>query len=112
LGSIDEKYDVVVSAACDLLDCIVVDTIDTAATFIAIDKQEKFRECLNKKMSTPDDMPRLVDLIKVNDPKLMTVFYFSLRNTLVATDLNQAMKIYDASNQSQRYRVVTLTGFT
>jgi structural maintenance of chromosome 4 len=124
LGSIDEKYDVAVSTACDLLDCIVVDTIDTAescveklkeqqvgfATFIALDLQDKFRECLNKKMSTPDDMPRLVELIKVNDPKLLTVFYFSLRDTLVATDLNQAMKIYDVSNQSQRYRVVTLTG--
>jgi chromosome segregation ATPase len=63
---------------------------------------------LNKKMSTPEDVPRLVDLIKVNDPKLMTAFYYSLRNTLVATSLEQATRI--AYGQSQRHRVVTLKG--
>lgn len=122
MGAIDEKYDVAVSTACGSLDCIVVDTIDTAqacveslkqsqagsATFIALDRQEKWREHLNKKMSTPEDVPRLVDLIKVNDPKLMTAFYYSLRNTLVATSLEQATRI--AYGQSQRHRVVTLKG--
>ena len=66
MGAIDEKYDVAVSTACGSLDCIVVDSIDTAqacvehlktsqvgtATFIALDKQEKWREHLNKKMTT------------------------------------------------------------
>lgn len=66
LGAIDEKYDVAVSTACGALDCIVVDNIDTAqrcvellktnnvgsATFIALDKQEKWRENVNKKMNT------------------------------------------------------------
>jgi len=66
LGAIDEKYDVAVSTACGALDCIVVDNIDTAqkcvellksnnvgsATFIALDKQEKWREHVNKRMNT------------------------------------------------------------
>ena len=66
LGAIDEKYDVAVSTACGALDCIVVETIDVAqrcvellksnnvgsATFIALDKQEKWREQVNKKMQT------------------------------------------------------------
>lgn len=53
-------------------------------------------------------MPRLIDLIKVNDPKLLTAFYYSLRNTLVATNLEQATRI--AYGQAQRHRVVTLKG--
>lgn len=66
MGAIDEKYDVAVSTACGSLDCIIVDTMDTAqacveslkqshigqAAFMALDKQEKWREYLNKKIST------------------------------------------------------------
>ena len=66
LGAIDEKYDVAVSTACGSLDCIVVDTMDTGqicveslkqnkvgqASFLALDKQEKWREHSIKKMTT------------------------------------------------------------
>ena len=52
-------------------------------------------------------MPRLVDLIRVNDPKFLTAFYYSLRNTLVGNDLEQATRIAYAG---QRNRVVTLQG--
>lgn len=52
-------------------------------------------------------MSRLVDLIKVNDPKYLTAFYYSLRNTMVANDLEQASRI--AYGQT-RNRVVTLKG--
>ncbi len=65
LGAIDERYDIAVSTACGALDCIIVDTIDTAqkcveilktnnvgsATFIALDKQEKWREHVNRKIN-------------------------------------------------------------
>jgi structural maintenance of chromosome 4 len=65
LGAIDEKYDVAISTACGPLDNIVVDTIDTAqkcveilksnnvgsATFLALDKQEKWREHVNRKFN-------------------------------------------------------------
>ena len=58
LGAIHEKYDVAISTACGPLDNIVVDTVDTAqqciqflkqnsigtATFIALDKMEKWRQ--------------------------------------------------------------------
>ncbi len=56
----------------------------------------------------PENSPRLIDLIKVNDPKFLTAFYYSLRNTLVANDLEQATRI--AYCGSQRNRVVTLKG--
>ena len=52
-------------------------------------------------------MPRLIDLIKVNDPSFLTAFYYSLRNTLVANDLEQGSRI--AYGQT-RHRVVTLQG--
>lgn len=57
--------------------------------------------------SRPENVPRLVDLIKVNDQKFLTAFYFALRNTLVANDLDQATRI--AYGQT-RNRVVTLKG--
>ena len=63
LGAIDEKYDVAVSTACGALDCIIVDTVDTAqaciehlkrsgigsGTFVALEKQEKWREPFMRK---------------------------------------------------------------
>lgn len=86
LGAIDEKYDVAVSTACGALDNLVVDTIDTAqqcveylkqsqvgaATFIALDKQEKWREHVNNRSAQyPESAKRLVDLIEV--PNFETV---------------------------------------
>jgi structural maintenance of chromosome 4 len=122
LGAIDEKYDCAVSTACGALDNILVDNIDTArkcikllkesgigsATFIGLDKQAKWKEHLDKKSNFPENVSRLVDLIKVNDPKLKTAFYYSLRNTLVANDLEQATRI--AYSKDGRNRVVTLRG--
>jgi structural maintenance of chromosome 4 len=55
-------------------------------------------------------VPRLIDLIKVSDPKFLTAFYYSLRNTLVADDLEQATRIAYGSGSGQRNRVVTLRG--
>ena len=86
LGAIDDKYDVAVSTACSALDCLVVDTIDTAqrcvellkanavgsATFIALDKQEKWRDRVTgdrRPPPAPENAPRLIDLIKVRQEK-------------------------------------------
>ena len=52
-------------------------------------------------------MPRLVDLIKINDPKLQAAFYYALRDTLVAENLEQATRI---AYGRERHRVVTLKG--
>ncbi|CAG2066742.1 unnamed protein product, partial [Timema podura] len=66
LGAIDQRYDVAVSTACGALDNIVVDTVTTAehcieslrrndvgrATFIALEKQERWRQYCNKKIKT------------------------------------------------------------
>lgn len=121
LGGIDEKYDVAISTACGPLDNIVVDTVDTAtaciqflkennigsATFVALEKQERFREIYSRPFRAPENVPRLFDLIKVADDRIRPVFYYALQDTLVAKDLDQAVRI---AYGKTRYRVVTLTG--
>lgn len=121
LGGIDAKYDVAISTACGPLDNIVVDNIDTAqaciealrkhqvgsGTFIALDKQEKWRRNAESKINTPENVQRLYDLVNINDPRVATAFYFAMRDTLVATDMEQASRI---AYGKQRHRVVTLKG--
>ncbi|BES92369.1 structural maintenance of chromosomes protein [Nesidiocoris tenuis] len=121
LGGIDPKYDCAVSTACGLLDHIITDTVETASQcleqlkkydvgrgrFIALDKQQHLRSIYEKPFSAPQNIPRLFDLIRLQDERMKPAFYFALRNTLVANDLNQARSVaYGAT----RYRVVTLEG--
>lgn len=121
LGGIDEKYDIAISTACGPLDNIVVDTVETGqncisflkrnnigtATFIALDKMEKWRNQCERSMQTPENVPRLFDLVTMNDDRVKTAFYFALRDTLVANDLDQASRI---AYGRVRHRVVTLKG--
>ena len=52
-------------------------------------------------------MPRLFDLIRVEDERVRPAFYYALRDTLVANDLDQATRI---AYGQQRFRMVTLEG--
>ncbi|NXX51325.1 SMC4 protein, partial [Tricholaema leucomelas] len=121
LGAIAEKYDVAISSSCGALDHVVVDTINTAqecvnflkakgigvATFIALDKMTVW-EKKTQPISTPENIPRLFDLVQVKDPRVRLAFYFALRDTLVAKDLDQATRV--AFQKEKRWRVVTLQG--
>ncbi|XP_062833579.1 structural maintenance of chromosomes protein 4 isoform X3 [Anolis carolinensis] len=121
LGAIDEKYDVAISSSCWALDHIVVDTIDTAqecvnflkkqnigvATFIGLDKMAVWEKSMGK-IQTPENTPRLFDMIKVKDEKIRQAFYFAVRDTLVADNLDQATRV--AFQKDKRWRVVTLQG--
>lgn len=121
MGAIDAKYDVAMSTACGPLDNIVVDTMTTAqacvkhlrehdigrATFIPLDKQQRFLSRCSRKINTPENVPRLFDLIRVEDERVLPAFYYGLQDTLVAQDLDQATRI---AYGSTRYRVVTLKG--
>lgn len=54
-------------------------------------------------------VPRLFDLVSVADLKIKLAFYYALRNTLVAKDLEQASRI--AYGRDRRFgRVVTMAG--
>merc|ERR1719282_2041584 len=59
-------------------------------------------------ITTPEDAPRLFDLIKVAKPEYRIAFFFALRNTLVAKDLDQATRV--GMQGKTRWRVVTLQG--
>ncbi|XP_076350696.1 structural maintenance of chromosomes 4-like protein gluon [Tachypleus tridentatus] len=122
LGGINEKYDVAISTACGPLDNIVTDSLTTAqkcveflkknnigvATFIALDKMERWIPYTKQKIQTPENVPRLFDLIEVKDTRVLPAFYYALRDTLVANNLEQATRI--GLQGKKRHRVVTLKG--
>lgn len=118
LGTIDDKYDVAITTACPALNNIVVDNVEVGqkcidhlrrnnlgrANFILLDKLPA-RD--SSKIQTPENVPRLVDLVKVRDAKFTPAFFKVLSNTVVATDLEQANRI---AYGKTRWRVVTLDG--
>jgi structural maintenance of chromosome 4 len=118
LGTIDMKYDVAVTTACSALDSIVVETVEDAQQCIEYLKREKIGRanflCLDKlkqqnmdKIATPENVPRLFDLIKPSENRFRVAFYHGLTDTLVAKDLEQANRV---AYGKQRFRVVTLDG--
>ena len=123
LGAIDAAYDVAISTACPPLDYIVVDTTSAAqrcvdllrtnklgvATFLILEKQAHLKRFLAESVETPEGVPRLFDLVRCDSPEIRLAFYFALRDTLVAENLDQASRIAYSGNKRFR-RVVTLKG--
>jgi structural maintenance of chromosome 4 len=118
LGTIDQKYDIAISTACGALDNFVTDTVEGGQQCIEYLRKTNLGRgnfmCLDKlgskdlsPIETPENVPRLFDLIKAKDEKFRPAFYHSLQNTLVATDLAQANRI---AYGVKRWRVVTLDG--
>ncbi|KAF4524695.1 hypothetical protein B566_EDAN014296, partial [Ephemera danica] len=122
LGGIEPTYDCAISSACGTLEHIVVDKLDTAekciqymkdtnlgrANFIALEKMQHWVAKCRQKINTPENVPRLFDLVKVEDERVLPAFYFALRDTLVAKDIDQAVRI--GLNGRERHRVVDLKG--
>ncbi|WVO23287.1 uncharacterized protein IAS62_004637 [Cryptococcus decagattii] len=119
LGVIDDKYDVAVTTACPTLNHLIVDSVKQGEACIdflrkgnigraSIMVLEKLPQKAPNSIQTPENVPRLFDLIKPKDPRFAPAFYKGLGNTLVANDLEQAQRIGFGS--SQRWRVVTLGG--
>ncbi|KAJ7072399.1 RecF/RecN/SMC [Mycena amicta] len=118
LGTIADKYDVAISTACPSLHHMVVDKVDQAqnciqylrdqslgrATFMVL---EKLRDEGMDKIPTPENVPRLFDLVKAKEPRFAKAFYKALGNTLVAENMEQANRI---AFGARRWRVVTLAG--
>ena len=74
---------------------------------LALDKTTRHADKVQEKFKAPENAPRLIDLISVDQPHLKTAFYQYLRDTLVAENLEQAKRI---AFGAQRFRVVTLSG--
>ena len=59
------------------------------------------------KVATPENVPRLFDLLTPNDERYAPAFFKAIGNTLVADDMDQANRIAFGRH---RWRVVTLAG--
>ncbi|KAF2201328.1 condensin subunit Cut3 [Delitschia confertaspora ATCC 74209] len=118
LGAINQKYDIAISTACPSLDNLVVDTVEVGqqcidylrknnlgrANFICLDRLAQ-RDL--SPVATPENVPRLFDLVTPQHDRLRPAFFSVLQNTLVAKDLEQANRI---AYGAKRWRVVTLDG--
>ncbi|KDE07484.1 hypothetical protein MVLG_02159 [Microbotryum lychnidis-dioicae p1A1 Lamole] len=118
LGRIDDKFDVAVSTACGGLDNIITDTVVVAQQCIDVVRKnqlgrvnvmalEKIKARQMDKIATPENVPRLFDLITPKEARFAPCFFQLLQNTLVANDLEQGKRI---AYGKQRWRVVTLDG--
>ncbi|KAJ4292966.1 Structural maintenance of chromosomes protein 4 [Collariella sp. IMI 366227] len=118
LGTIDQLYDVAISTACGQLDNFVTDTVEAGQQCIEYLRKTNLGRgnfmCLDKlrvrdmsPIQTPENAPRLFDLVKPKDDKFRPAFYHALQDTLVAKDLAQANRI---AYGAKRWRVVTLAG--
>lgn len=58
------------------------------------EKQVDLSLKMKEKVSTPEGVPRLFDLIKVRDERMKLAFYAAMGNTLVAKDLDQVAFIF------------------
>jgi structural maintenance of chromosome 4 len=95
----------------------VVDTVEQAqaciehlrrnnigrASFMVL---EKLSRVLPKPAQTPENIPRLFDLITPKEPKFAPALYKAVQDTLVAQDLTQAKRIA----YKEKRKVVTLAG--
>ncbi|KAH0529351.1 hypothetical protein TsFJ059_004109 [Trichoderma semiorbis] len=118
LGTIDKKYDVAISTACPSLDNFVTETVEAGQQCIEHLRKNKLGRgnfiCLDKlrqrdlsPIQTPENAPRLFDLVTAKADKFLPAFYHAMQDTLVANDLAQANRI---AYGARRWRVVTLDG--
>uniref|UniRef100_A0A7S3A4B0 SMC hinge domain-containing protein n=2 Tax=Rhodosorus marinus TaxID=101924 RepID=A0A7S3A4B0_9RHOD len=121
LATVDDKYDTAVGAAAgSSLQNIVVETPEDAqacveflrnhnlgrATFIILNKLQYLRKDMEK--SVPATNRRLFDMLQIEEEKNKVAFYYALRDTLVAENMDEATKL--AYQPSRRNRVVTVAG--
>ncbi|KAF6005436.1 Structural maintenance of chromosomes protein 4 [Cyanidiococcus yangmingshanensis] len=124
LGDVPPPYGAALEAAAGgALDHLVVEDVDDAqaciellrdhklgrATFIILSKIQHLQPAMEQNnYPAPENVPRLFDLLQVPNGPCRLPFYFVLRNTLVARDLEQATRI--AFQPTRRNRVVTQAG--
>ena len=60
---------------------------------MAYEKTTRWADKVRGNFQAPENAPRLVDLIRLDNEDMRTVFYHYLRDTLVANDMEQARRI-------------------
>merc|ERR1719361_90046 len=122
LGQISSEFDVAASTAgSGALDFVVVERTHHAqraveylkrhslgrATMLILEKQKGFANAM-RPIDTPQNAPRLFDLIEVTEPRFAPAFYFVYRDALCADSLESANAIAFAGGR--RWKVVTKSG--
>lgn len=118
LGVIDDRYDVAISTACPALDNIVVETVEAGQACIEYLRKNNLGRAVftvlsqlrnqdMRQINTPENVPRLFDLVEPKDDRFLPAFYSVLQDTLVAEDMRQANRI---AYGQKRWRVVTMDG--
>ncbi|KAH9020152.1 SMCs flexible hinge [Lactarius hengduanensis] len=119
LGTIPDMYNVAIATACDSLNDLVTDTVQQGqacieylrkqnvgrADFLVLEKIDETDGM--RSIQTPENVPRLFDLVEPKEPRFAGAFYKALHDTLVAKDLAQATRI---AFGVCRWRVITLAG--
>ncbi|KAG4304930.1 hypothetical protein PORY_001605 [Pneumocystis oryctolagi] len=118
LGTIPDKYDIAISTACPSLNHMVVETVEAGQQCIEYLRENNLGRAVfivlsrlpsksMERIETPENVPRLFDLITLKEKKFALAFFNALQHTLVAEDLQQANRI---AYGKKRWRVVTLDG--
>mmetsp|Transcript_26034 Transcript_26034/g.46177 ORF Transcript_26034/g.46177 Transcript_26034/m.46177 type:complete len:1276 (+) Transcript_26034:21-3848(+) len=123
LGSIAPSFDIAVSNGVSRLNDIVVETVTHAEALIdfvrrrglgkvntiLLDRMtQNYGESARRPFRLPSSkVVRLFDQIQMEDLRLAPVFYFAMRDTLVAKNVDDARA---TAFGEERYRVVTLGG--
>jgi len=124
LGCIDARYDVAASMAGGrMLQRILVETTRDGqkcieylkknqlgrGQFLVLEKARKFEKYLER-INTPENVPRVLDLVECENKIYKTAFAQTFRNTLVCEDMDQAARVGYGEVDNQRWRCVTLKG--
>lgn len=72
------------------------------------EKQTNHLPRLKEKVKTPEDVPRLFDLIRVKDERMKLAFYAALGNTVVAKDLDQVYYVCSLRLAQQQHSFTSL----
>merc|ERR1719204_2571150 len=75
---------------------------------LILEKQRHLKRKATQRVATPQNVPRLYDLITFKEPKFNVAFYYAFRDTLVADNLDAANAL--AFSGGKRWRVVSVQG--
>ncbi|MCD9644270.1 Structural maintenance of chromosomes protein 4 [Datura stramonium] len=76
------------------------------ATFMILEKQVHYSPKIKEKVRTPEGVPRLFDLVKVQDERMKLAFFAALGNTVVAEDIEQDCHNCTSNSDNKHYRAL------
>ena len=123
LGDVPADVDVAVSTAAPALNYLVVDSTEGGqrcieflrkhnlgrARFVVLDRIRWAEKQMAAQVQVPDGTSRLFDLVRPAKPQFAPAFFFAMRNTLVASDMDSAIKVAYQGGKPV-WRVVTQQG--